>query len=141
MAIENAGRIKELAQGFSATMKSLRHAFRKAGLSTVQQFELSHTAPDHNCALLLVDSPLLLFEAVALDRSAAAFLPLHVVVTGDQYSSRIRWCHPAEVLGLHVSPVAKGPVEALYARLTRAIEGAGQKQEEVENDDVYESPK
>jgi hypothetical protein len=57
--------------------------------------------------MLLIDCPLLLLEAVALDRSAAVFIPLHVVVAGDQRSGCVHWAHPADSMGLRAPRVVK----------------------------------
>lgn len=122
------GQVTAVARDYERTLRSLRRALNGAGLSVVEQFDLAHgltgplTAGSHSCALLMVDCPLLLLEAVALERSAAAFIPIHVVITGDQHSTCIHWGHPAEIFGLRPSPTAKGPVDALYARVTRVLE-------------------
>ena len=135
MEIERTGQIRESQQGFDGTLRSLKQGFRKAGLTIVQQFSLSDRTAARKCVLLLVDSPLLLFEAVALDRSAAAFLPLHVVVTGDQQQSRVRWGHPMETLGFRLSPTATAPVEALYSSLTEVIGAVVSRRTEVESNE------
>jgi uncharacterized protein (DUF302 family) len=125
----SAGQVKSVARAYDVTLRALRRALSDAGLNVVQQFDLSNGWPSQlvagsrRCALLMVDCPLLLLEAVALDRSAAAFMPLHIVVTGDQHSSCIHWAHPAESIGLRPSRTAKGPVDALYTRVTQVLEG------------------
>ena len=142
MELESLGRVQAVPRAFDQTLKSLRRLLKGAGLSVVQQFDLSHDFPGQpaagtrHCALLMVDCPLLLFEAVALDRSAAVFIPLHVVITGDQHTTCIHWAHPAETMGLRLSAAARGPVEALYTRLTRVLEGAGSWPDQGGDDEV-----
>jgi len=119
--------VREVSKAHGAALKSLCRILRQAGFSIVQQIELSRDFADQlapgteNCTLLLVDNPLSMFEAIALDRSAAAFVPFHVVVTGDRHSTRIHWAHPAAAVGLCLSPTAKASVDALYTRLTQLL--------------------
>lgn len=142
MELQSAGQVQAVPRAFDHTLKRLRRLLKKAGLSVVQQVDLSHDFPGQlaggarNCTLLMVDCPLLLFEAVALDRSAAVFIPLHIVITGDQHTTCIHWAHPAETMGLRLSQAARGPVEALYTRLTRVLEGAGSWPDQGGDDDV-----
>ena len=74
-----------------------------------------------SCVVLLVDSPVLLFEAIALDRAAAVFLPLHVVVSGDQNRSYVHWINPISGSGLRPPAPARAALEELYTRVTEAL--------------------
>ena len=129
MAPQGLSHVLAVPRAFTCTVTSIRRNLRSAGLSVSQYLDLPSEILGEPCtdarksALLMVDCPLLLFEAVALDRSAAVFIPLHVVVTGDGHSTCIHWMHPVEAMGLRLSPTARGPVDALYARLTKVLEG------------------
>jgi uncharacterized protein (DUF302 family) len=142
MELESFSQVQAAPRAFDSTLKSLRRLLNDAGLRVVRQLDLSRDFPGQlaagarNCALLMVDSPLLLFEAVALDRSAAVFIPLHIVITGDQHSTCIHWAHPAETIGFRMSATAKGPVDALYTRLTQVLRGAGSWPDQGGNDEV-----
>jgi uncharacterized protein (DUF302 family) len=122
--------VKSVQHGFHSTLNAILDALNRSGLSVVEQIDLSghiirHPAgPGRNCVMLLVDSPLLLFEAIALERSAAVFIPLHVVVAGDQRSTQIHWAHPADSIGLRAPRAGRGAVDTLYARVTEALSDA-----------------
>jgi hypothetical protein len=122
--------VKPVPRGFNSTLNAILDALNGSGLSVVEQIDLSGrivrhpAAPGRNCVMLLVDSPLLLFEAVALERSAAVFIPLHVVVAGDQRSTHIHWAHPADSMGLRAPRAGRGAVDTLYARVTEVLSNA-----------------
>lgn len=105
----------------------IRQHLQNAGLSVIGEFDLSNepyfeiAISKRSCLVLLVHTPVLLFEAIALDRSAAVFLPVHVVVTGDQDTCYIHWADPVATSGLRVPAPAKGPAASLYARVTKAL--------------------
>jgi hypothetical protein len=72
--------------------------------------------------MLYIDSPLFFFEALALDRAAAVFLPLHVLVATNGLDTRVYWVKPAEVFGGRLPPGAAAPLDEIQARLARALE-------------------
>lgn len=129
------GQVQAVPLGFHRTCKLLHRLLGEGGISVVEHIELSHAFPSENavgirrCVLWMVDCPMLLFEAVALDRAAAVFLPLHIVITGDEHSTCIHWTHPAEAMGLRLPPAAKRPVDTLYCRLSQVLRGGHQGQE------------
>lgn len=147
MVVNNRVHVTPIPRSFDDTLRSLRRALNVTGLNIVQQLPLSRgagariAAGGRRCTLLMVDSPLLLFEAVALERSAAAFIPLHVVVTGDRYSTCVHWAHPAQGIGLRMSPTARSAVDALYSRLARVLQDPGaweHHKSQLETDAAYE---
>jgi hypothetical protein len=83
--------------------------------------ELDLSAGPNPCRVLLVDAPVLTFEAVALDRSSAVFLPLHVAIQGSHDGSYVNWADPVTSSGLRVPAPAKGPLAALCARVMSAM--------------------
>jgi hypothetical protein len=123
----NVWQVQAVPMPIAKTLKSLRRPFHKAGIDIVEQIDLSRefhrqlAAGTHRSVLLLVDCPLLLFEAVALDRAAAVFFPFHVVVTGDDACTCIHWAHPAAAVSSRLPATVKRPVDALYARLTEVL--------------------
>lgn len=130
MEMKRFGEVQSVPRSYESTLQSLRGLLRSAGLSVVQHIDLSHDsrveleAGTSKCALMIVDCPLLLFEAVALDRSAAVLIPLHLVLTGNEHHTWIHWAHPAGAFGLRLAATAQGPVDALYARLTEVLRKA-----------------
>jgi hypothetical protein len=127
MESESAWHVQPVGMPMEKTLKSLRRAFCKAEIDVVRQidfppgFQGQLAAGASRCVLLLVDCPLLLFEAVALDRTAALFFPFHVVLTGDDACTCIHWAHPAAAVGSRLPATVKHPVDALYARLTQLL--------------------
>jgi hypothetical protein len=124
MEPENVWHIQPIPLPVEKTLKSLRRTLQAAEIDIVQQLDLSREfqgqfgAGTNRCILLLVDCPLLLFEAVALDRAAAVFFPLHVVVTGDDSGTSIHWAHPAATVNFRPPATVKRPLDALHARLS-----------------------
>jgi hypothetical protein len=127
MDSENGWHAQSVPMPIEKTLKSLRRTLQAAGIDVVQQIDLSPefqgqlSAGTKRCVLLLVDCPLLLFEAVALDRAAAVFFPLHVVVTGDDACTCVDWAHPAAAASCRLPATVKRPVDALYTRLTQLL--------------------
>jgi hypothetical protein len=127
MEPENAWSVQPIQMPVEKTLKSLRRTLQAAEIDVVQQLDLSRefqgqfATGTNRCMLLLVDCPLLLFEAVALDRAAAVFFPLHVVVTGDDAGASIHWAHPAANVSSRLPATVKRPVDALRARLTHLL--------------------
>jgi hypothetical protein len=72
--------------------------------------------------MLFVDSPLFFLEALALDRAAAVFLPLHVLVAASGPETRVYWVKPGEVFGGRLPLGAAVPLDEIQARLARALE-------------------
>jgi uncharacterized protein (DUF302 family) len=126
----NIGNTRVVPAPFDKTLKALRRSLNDAGVSVVRELNLArecHSQPAAGAprsTLLLVDCPLLLFEALALDRAAAVYIPLHVAISGDQNSACIRWVHPSAATGYRVPATARGPVDALYLRITNLLASA-----------------
>jgi hypothetical protein len=105
----------------------IRRLLENADLSVVEEFDLSHAfcfqlgASARHCVVLLVDTPVLLFEAIALDRAAAVFLPIHIVIFEDRDTSYVNWANPIASFGLRPPTPSKGPLEEICARVTQAL--------------------
>ena len=127
MEPDNVWQSQTIPLPMERTLRSLRRTLQAAEIDVVQQIDLSRefqgqlAAGSNRCVLLLVDCPLLLFEAVALDRTAAVFFPLHVVVTGDDAATSIHWAHPGATVNSRLPATVKRPVDALHARLTQLL--------------------
>jgi hypothetical protein len=112
---------------FEKSLQLARKLLMDAGLTIVGEIEMSGEPYFHlgvarrRCVALLVDTPALLFEAIALDRSAAVFLPLHIVISGDRETSYVRWVDPAGGSGLRPPAPAKEALENVWERVGIAL--------------------
>ena len=116
---------------FDKALDSVRHALTSVGLSISGELDIAHRIRRQlglglgGCRVLLVDSPYLLVEALALDRSAAALLPLHLVVSGRGAATHVQWVNLAHMrqAGLPIS--AEAPLAKLQSELLRALDTVG----------------
>lgn len=131
MKIAEFGSTCAIPEPFSSGLKLVRDALRDAGLSILGEFDLfgglgRDTGVDsHPCRVIYIDSPLLLFEALALDRAAAVFLPLHVVVREDGGETRVHWINPAAIFGMRLPAGAAVPLYDLQTRVSEALAPLG----------------
>lgn len=119
-------------ENFVKSIPLIRRLLADAGLSIVGEFDVSAepylqlAAAGRSCVVLLVDTPALLFESIALDRAAAVFLPVHVVISGGRDTTYVHWANPMMSSGLRPPTPAKIPLENLCARVTQALSGLSQ---------------
>lgn len=111
---------------FQLTLKSMLRLVSNEGLSVVEQFNMTpafnNGVPERtNCTVLLVDTPMLLFEAIALDSSMAAFIPLHIVLMGDEQSCSIFWSDTPANIASPTAPARNATIAILHRRITSAI--------------------
>ena len=127
MKSEIAGATRVIPEPFDRALLQIRRLLAGQGLNVVEQLDMS-SEPSlqpgisaRSFVILLVDSPVLLFEAIALDRAAAVFVPLHVVVSGDQDTSYVLWVNPVSESGLRPPAPARSALGELYVRVTEAL--------------------
>ena len=110
--------------GIEKTASIVRRSLCDRGLQVVDEIHLS----GGECVVLLVDTPELLLEAVALDRGGAVLVPVHVVITSDGPRSFVCWANPIAVSGLRPPASARAALERLCGRirqtLAQSLEGA-----------------
>lgn len=113
---------------FEKALKSIRRALNNGDLRIPMELDMSGRinrelgialAP---CRSLWVDNPILLLEAVALDRLAAVFIPLHLVVSGRGPQTLVHLLSPASVQGSALPAAAKAPINKLQSRILRSLE-------------------
>jgi hypothetical protein len=127
MKIEAAGNTRIIAETIERSVPLVRRLLREAGLSVVEEFCLSNNphfqlgVARRSCIVLLVDTPELLLQCIALDHAAAVFLPVHVVLSGDSDTTYVYWTHPLAGFGQRPPLPAKAPLEELSARVTEAL--------------------
>jgi len=121
-------RVYVIAARFKKALKSIRRALARAGLDVVGETEIvlrrdlgpgGHTTVSR---MLFVDCPLLAFEALALDRAAGVYLPLHVLVSPDGGRTRVLLNNPTGLREFRLPPGAVEPIETLRARVARVVE-------------------
>jgi len=112
---------------FEKALKSIRGALSEVEVDIVQEFDLSEdlnsgTRSRITARMLLVSSPILDFEAVALGRAGAVFLPLHLLVTPETGSTRVSLVDPSGLLEGRL-PVGIGdPLRRLVGRVAAAFD-------------------
>ena len=117
-AVATAG-TRAIPQSCEKSVVLIRRLLSAEGLTVVGEFDIS--SPSRSCKVRLVDTPLALFEAIALDRSAAVLVPLHVVVSGDGDGTSVHWGNPVATGGMRPPAPAKAALERLYARVSEAL--------------------
>ena len=119
---------RELSVPYEMALQLVRSALLHEDLHISAEFDVSAIADGqprmnlHPCRILCVDSALLLLEALALDPSAAVFLPLHIVVSADGSTTQVYWLNPAGIQSKRLPVGALLPLRALQVRIVRAIE-------------------
>ena len=128
----DAGVTRVIPESFEKSLALIRRLLTAAGFTVVEEIDMSREpyfrlgVASRSCVVLLVDTPVLLFEAIALDRSAAAFLPLHVVISGDRDISYVHWADPITSSGLRPPAPARGALDEAYRRITETLSALSQ---------------
>jgi uncharacterized protein (DUF302 family) len=127
MMSTTTGDTRIVPDAFDKCVPLIRRLLEDTGLSIVEEFDVSN-APyfplgvgTRHCTVLLVDTPVLLFKAIALDRAAAVFVPIHVVVSGDRDTSYVHWANPTVSSGLRPPTPSKEALEELCSRVNHAL--------------------
>ena len=115
------GQTYTIAQRFDKAVKLIRAALADSELCVVGEFDTSGTMGERS-RILLVDCPLLVFEAQALDRAAGVFFPLHVLVWADGDRTQVSTANPAGIFDVRLPLGANVPMGRLQARITMALE-------------------
>lgn len=117
-----------VAERFDKALKTIRLALAEGDLSVVGEIDVtarpawSASRKAGASRLLLVDSPLLVFEALALDRAAGVFFPLHLLVSASGEETLVSWPEPSVLLDLRLPAGAAEPLDELRARVTAALD-------------------
>ena len=119
--------VRVIPETFERSVVLVRRRLAGAGFNIVGEFDISEESylqvgfARQSCIVLLVDTPVLLLQAIALDRSAAVFLPLHVVITGDPDATYVHWVNPVAASGLRPPAPAKRALRDLYEGITETL--------------------
>lgn len=129
----SAPETRVIHERFERALRLIRASLAEVDLKIVQEIDLAGT-PEHGMArpgasskILLVDCPLLLFEALALDRAAAVFFPLHVLVSGIGDRTRVSIANPAALWNARLPVGAAHPMQRLVARIELALASASER--------------
>jgi len=115
-------------QKFDRALKSIRGALNEVELDVVGEFELpedmrSHPEGEASASrILLVSSPILDFEAMALARASAVFFPLHVLVSAENEQTRVSVVNPTSLFEARLPVGAGDPMDRLVARVAMALD-------------------
>ena len=115
-------------QPFAKTLKVVRRALVEAGLEISADVDIAGRIRKAlrfdlpPCRVLYVDCPVALLEAIALDRSAAVLLPLHLVVEGRDEFTLVHLLNPTAALYGGLPVTARAAVSKLQTRVMHAVE-------------------
>jgi uncharacterized protein (DUF302 family) len=135
MKTTSVGRTYVIAEHFDKALKRVRRTLAERELSVTSEWETTENRPGgssqkpRRSRLLLVDSPILMFEAMALDRAAGALFPLHVLLSADGDRTQAVFVEPATLFALRPPIGAAGPLEEMKARIRTALESAAARSE------------
>jgi uncharacterized protein (DUF302 family) len=122
------GQTYAIANRFDKAVKLIRSALAKTELGVVGELDTTGTfgkepgKKAERSSILLVDCPLIVFEAQALDRAAGVFFPLHVLILADGGQTWACTASAAGILNARLPSGADGPMERLQARVAVALE-------------------
>jgi uncharacterized protein (DUF302 family) len=108
-------------------LKLVRDALQNARFSILGEVDLFEGlggdagVTSHLCRVIYIDSPVLLFETLILDRAAEVFLPLHLLVRQDRRKTCVHWINPAAVFGARPPASAAIPLYELQTRVSEAL--------------------
>jgi uncharacterized protein (DUF302 family) len=122
-----------MAERFDRALKLIRGALADKDLDVAGELDVAGNLGDGEAEIaapsriLLVDCPLLAFEALALDRAAGVFVPLHVLVSAIGEGTQVSVLNPAALFDARLPVGAAEPVDKLVARVRLALESALQR--------------
>lgn len=117
-----------IEERFDKAVKLIRNALQTQELCVAGEFDVTDAVASDSgkkpvpSKLLLVDSPLLLFEALALDRAAGVLLPLHIFITADGDRTQVVCVEPASLFEVRLPTGSSQPLAALRNRIAMALE-------------------
>lgn len=119
-----------IPERFDKVLKLIRSALAETELSIAGEFDSTEGLNGElgkkavRSRILLVDCPLLVFEALALDRASAVFFPLHILVSAAGDRTQVSAINPAGLFDARLPVGAAEPMEKLHARIAMALESA-----------------
>jgi uncharacterized protein (DUF302 family) len=108
-----------MRQPLNKALRLIRRALAEGGLEIAADLDMAGRNRKAlridlpPCRVLCVDCPVALLEALALDRSAAVLLPLHLVVAGQDGLTLVHLLNPAAALYSGLPVTARAAVSKL----------------------------
>ena len=127
-----------MQQPLHEALKLIRRALAEGGLEVAAELDMAGRVRKAlridlpPCRVLCIDCPVALLEALALDRSAAVLLPLHLVVAGQDSVTLVHFLNPAAALYSGLPVTARAAVSKLQARVAHAVERVSTRQNPLE---------
>ena len=131
----SAGRTYVIDEDFDKALKLVRHALAERELGVTSEWDTTENRrggfgqKPQRSRLLLVDSPILMFEAMALDRAAGALFPLHVLLSADGDRTQAIFVEPTTLFALRPPVGAAGRLEMMKSRIRAALVSAAARSE------------
>ncbi len=123
---------------FNSALNLIRSALMTEGLQITAELDLAGRINKalrlalHPCRVLCVDCPVALLEAIALDRSAAVLLPLHLVVADHGEVTEVHLLNSTAALYRGLPVTARASVSKLQARVEVALNSVSTRQHALE---------
>jgi uncharacterized protein (DUF302 family) len=116
---------------FEKALKLVRRALAEMEIEVVQDLDaakvLGRPLAARHARFLLVDSPVLLFEAMALDRASAVFLPLHILIAENGQGTGVLVGNAASIHNARLPAGAPGPISRLQSRIALALQALSER--------------
>ena len=117
-----------IEERFDKAIRLIRSALERQELSIAGEIDMDRRSDLHlrkrpaASRLLLVDSPLLLFEALALDRAAGVFFPVHLLVSAHGDQTDVSCVELTSLFDVRLPTGSSQPLADLRNRITIALE-------------------
>jgi uncharacterized protein (DUF302 family) len=121
-----------VAERFEKALKLIRRALSEMDIEIVGEYDNIGALTDGSSRrekaskILLVNCPMLNFEALALDRAAAVFFPLHVLVSATGDWTQVSIINLARLSDARLPVGAEAPIRRLAGRIELALESVSQ---------------
>jgi uncharacterized protein (DUF302 family) len=122
-----------LDTAFEPALAQIRQAIRQDQLSIAAEVDAAQRVRHAleifvpQCRVLLVDSPLLLLEATAIDRASAIFVPLHLVVSSAGDRTLVQMLNLDHLRNSDLPIGIRAPVLDLQRQLARTLARVAQR--------------
>ncbi len=113
---------------FDVAIKHIREASAEKQLSIAAEFNASRRLnrtlglQSSRCQILFVESPLLLLEAMAINRCSAVFIPLHLVVSDAGKQTLVHLLNPEYLRAADAPLGIRIPVKRLLGQLINMLD-------------------
>ncbi len=134
-----AGQIFLIDSDYEHALRWIRSALAEMELDIAAELDLAgfFSKPARKKChgrVLLVDCPLLLFEALALDRAAGVYFPAHIVVSADVRRTHVEVVDPTSFGCGRLPAGAADPLARLQARIGMALDTVVQRCESARHE-------